>query len=241
MMNSKHVAVAVAILGLVGCTVPPVDGKLISNEPASARSFALAQRAVRACTNVTNRNAVLSNFRRAGFQVAAQKVKTKTGAEVERITVTAPDPSVSVLYYNNGLSTRQSSRCFVGLENMTPEQSKQLAQIWVKAHGAKPNSASGDGLSDHVSGAWRHFFTEPEQLPTKAAYKHRIYIAAYKTWPHGPYDPQGNLPYDISGVFPDRPGAAVALRSAAECQTRFAIEVNGGNFVPCSGAAYRPK
>ena len=75
-----------------------------------------------------------------------------------------------------------------------------------------------DGLSDHVSGAWRNFFTEPARIPDKAAYYHRIYIAAYKTWPSGPYDPQRNLPYRAESIFPDGPGAAVRLSHVTECK-----------------------
>ena len=76
--------------------------------------------------------------------------------------------------------------CWIGLEGVTPKQSVELAQIWVAAFDAKPNSAYGDGLSDHVSGDWYNLFTEPELFPDKTRYKHPVFIAAYKTWTHGP-------------------------------------------------------
>lgn len=147
--------------------------------------------------------------------------------------ISAPDDAVSVLYHKD--------RCFVGLENMTPSQSAQLAQIWVRAHRAKPNSEFGDGLSDRVSRAWRHVFSEPAQSPDKAAYDHRIFISAYKTWPHGPYDPQRNLPFDTDGVFPETPGAAVGLVHAIKCNPLITTGPRTGANLPCSGPTYRPR
>ncbi|WP_424967024.1 hypothetical protein [Dinoroseobacter sp. S375] len=222
----------IAFLTVIGCTVPPVDPTFISSVPADPQSFAVAQKAVRACSDPLNKERVLKNFQRAGFTVSQYPVASRFGGTATRIDVSAPDPAVSVLY--------QSGRCYVGLEGMTPSQSAQLAEIWVNAHNARPNSEFGDGLSDHVSGAWRHFFTEPARVPSKAAYYHRIYIAAYKTWPHGAYDPQSSFAYDISGVFPDKPGAAVELNHAFECKPYHVTGPNSGAYLPCSEPDYRP-
>lgn len=215
--------------GLAGCGIPPVDKTLISDNPASAESFAIAQKAVRACYGAN----ALSKFRRAGFGVSTQQFQLKNGRESTRIFISSPDDAVSVLYHGDS--------CYVGLKNMTPSQSAQLAQIWVKAFEAKPNSAYGDGLSDHVSGAWRNFFTEPASIPDKAAYTHRIYIAAYKTWPSGPYDPQRNIPYSIEGIFPDGQGAAVELSHVIECKPHVSTGPRSGAFLPCSGPTYKPR
>ena len=91
-----------------------------------------------------------------------------------------------------------------------------------------------------MSGAWRRFFTEPARIPDKAAYSHRIYIAAYKTWPQGPYDPQRNVAYSIDGTFPNKPGAAVRLSHVTECNPRFATGPRSGVFLPCSASTYTP-
>lgn len=219
----------VGLLGLSGCGIPSVDPTYISDVPADAQSFAVAQKAVRACYG---ENAI-SKLRRAGFGVSSQEVKLKNGRMALRYNVTSPDKRVTVLYQNKS--------CIVGLESMTPSQSAQLARIWVKAYDAKPNSEYGDGLSDHVSGAWRNFFTEPARFPDKAAYYHRIYIASYKTWPHGPYDPQRNIAYSIEGHFPKTKGAAVKLTHAIECQPIVSTGPKTGAFLPCSGPAYRPR
>lgn len=219
----------VCLTTLAGCGIPPVDPTLISDTPATAQSFAVAQQAARACYGPN----ALTKFRNAGFGVTPQQVEVRGGRIIERYLISPPDDSVSVIY--------QKYKCYVGLESMTPDQASQLAQIWVDAYDAKPNSAFGNGLSDHVSGAWRHFFTEPARIPDKAAYYHRIYIAAFKTWPHGPYDPQSHFPYSIEGIFPDTPGAAIRLSHAIECKPHIKTGPKSGAFLPCSGPAYRPR
>ncbi|WP_220750662.1 hypothetical protein [Jannaschia sp. AI_61] len=219
------------LLGLVGCRIPPVDTTFISTTPADAKSFAVAKQAVRACRSFTNRE---RSFRQAGFGYSTQPVVLRNGREAFRVVVSPPNDAVSVLI--------DGRTCYVGLENMTPSQSYELAQIWVHAYSAQPNSAYGDGLSDHVSGAWRNFFTEPARFPDKAPYYHRIYIAAYKTWPHGPYDPQGNIAYNVGDVFPkNTPGAAVELTHAIDCKPIVSTGPQSGAFLPCSGPAFRPK
>ena len=218
-------------LGLIGCGIPPVDTTLVSKTPADAKSFAVAKQAVRACKSWPNRE---KNFRQAGFGYTTQTVALRNGREISRIIVSSPNDAVSVLI--------DGSSCYVGLENMTPSQSYELAQIWVQSYGAQPNSTYGDGLSDHVSGAWRNFFTEPARFPDKAAYSHRVYIASYKTWPHGPYDPQRNIAYDIGGIFPkNTPGAAVRLTHVVECIPIVSTGPRSGAFLPCSGPDFRPK
>ena len=130
--------------------------------------------------------------------------------------------------------------CWIGLEGVTPKQSVELAQIWVAAFDAKPNSAYGDGLSDHVSGAWCNLFTEPERFPDKARYKHRVFIAAYKTWTHGPYDPQRNTAFKVEG-FPKVLGAAIKLSHAIECDPAFYIGPTSVGFLPCSEPEFKPR
>ncbi|WP_299680286.1 hypothetical protein [uncultured Roseobacter sp.] len=219
------------VLFVAGCGIPPVDTEFISSVPADTQSFAVAERAVRACTDVIDREKVRRNLERAGFGVTIQQVKAKNGRTIPHMIISAPHEAVSVLYLG--------SSCFVGLENMTPDQSARLARIWVDAHGAQPNSAFGDGLSDHVSGAWRRFFTEPHRFPDKAAYRHRIYIAAYKTWPNGPYDPQRSVPFSIPD-FPAKPGAAVELNHAFDCLPDVRTGPTSGVLLQCSGPEYRP-
>jgi hypothetical protein len=194
---------------LIGCGVPALDTTLVSQTPADARIFAIAQRAVRACSRMPDRDNVLRAFRASGFGVTEQSIEGVQGRSSTRAIITAPDSAVSVLYHG--------SHCYVGLLGMTPDQSRDLAGIWATAFGASPNSAHGDGLSDHVSGAWRRFFNEPADIPNHGAFTHRIYIAAYKTWPQGPYDPQRSVPFPVDGLFPDQPGAAVKLNYNLTC------------------------
>ncbi len=96
-----------------------------------------------------------------------------------------------VVSYNDGGVIVQVSeqRCYIGVLSMTPEQSLQLAQPWVREYRAITNAEFGDGLSPHVVQAWR---VQPGPVPT-------VLIAAHKTWP-----------WD-RGTWPDEPGAAVTL------------------------------
>ncbi len=226
-------AAMLATASLAGCGIPPVDTKFVSQTPAPAADLALARKAVDACTNISPRDEATAALKRAGFIVTEENFTVRRGRTLRRIIVDDPRDRVSVLL--------DGSSCYVGLVGMTPEQSYSLASVWARKHRAEPNSAFGDGLSDHVSGAWRRFFTEPARLPVKAPYKHRIYIAAYKTWPSGPYDPQRNVAYDIEGLFPDRPGAAVKITHAIECDPIVSTGSRSGAFLPCSGPDYRAK
>lgn len=214
---------ALCLAGLAACGIPPVDTATISTTPANAASFAVAQQAVRACIDMDERDTQIRNFRRAGFDV--------TISSQGQITVTAPDDAVTVLLHHRS--------CWVGLEYMTPQQSVQLAQIWVDAYDATSNAANGQGLSSHVANAWRNIFTEPEVFPETPAYRHTIYIAAYKTWPSGPYDPQRGTSFDLGDPFPDVPGAAVSLRHNVACKSPFPGG-GPGSIMQCDGPAYRP-
>ncbi|MEM6607096.1 MAG: hypothetical protein AAF689_00855 [Pseudomonadota bacterium] len=164
-------------------------------------------------------------FHRVGFTVS-RRTEVSGNDSYQRTVIAPPIPEISVLFAGNS--------CWVGLQSMTPEQSTQLAQIWVRAYGARPNSDFGDGLSDHVSGAWRLFFRDPPQFPDRAAYDNRIFIAAYKTWPSGPYDPQRQVGYDVSDLFPrNQPGAAVRLTYVQVCDPIIETGPRRGVFLPC--------
>ncbi|SHH91458.1 hypothetical protein SAMN05443551_3542 [Marivita hallyeonensis] len=232
-MLRLSIIAAACIAILPGCGIPPVDTSTVSRMPANAQSFAVAQRAARACSHASSPTTVSQAMRRAGFAVSQERVTVRGGRQVTRFRITSPDDAVRILYFPGS--------CYVGLEGMTPAQSSQLASIWVEAHQLLSNAEFGDGLSSHVSGAWRRFFTEPPRFPDKAPYAHRIYVAAYKTWPSGPYDPQRSLAYDIGDFFPKTPGAAVRLNHAIECKPQVTTGPRSGVFLPCSGPTYRPR
>lgn len=198
----------VSILALtVSCGIPPVDETFISNTPASAEDMLVARNAVTACGHLPNRAKAKASFEQFGFTILPTEETRGNGKTYSRLKIQAPSPRVKVIF---AAGKSLGGRCYVGVENMTPNQSAELARGWVRKYKANSNSEYGDGLSDHVSGAWRSFFTE-------VPYHHRVYIAAYKTWPHGPYDPQRQFGFDVSDVFPKRPGAAVSLSYAMDC------------------------
>lgn len=233
-MSFKKVLSVCGLFAVAGCGIPPVDPTFISDTPASAQSFAVAARAVRACTPVFSEDTVERNFRAAGFSVGETRSQTQGSRTNKWGAIIAPDPAVKVHYTLYRTLTQQNATCYVGLENMTPEQSKQLAQIWVKAHGAKSNAEHGDGLSDHVSGAWRRFYSDPEDGPAEGAYWNRMYIAAYKTWPHGPYAVPRSPVSGAQNVFPDKPGAAVRLNLVSACKADLYLNKDKNGLLPCS-------
>ncbi len=189
---------------LSGCGIPPVDTKTISQSPARPQDMALAQKAVRACAGVPDNDNVTRALTNAGFQVTTVQAPIRGGRTVSRYDVQSPNDRVIVFY--------QARTCYVGVVDMTPAQSKELATFWVDAYDAKPNGTYGDGLSDHVSGAWRRYFYDwPNHI--------NLYIAAYKTWPSGPYDPQNKYGFDIGDVFPNTKGAAVKLEYVSQCKS----------------------
>lgn len=78
--------------------------------------------------------------------------------------------------------------CIVGLKNMTPAQSYELAQPWVRQFGALTNAERGQGLSDKVVQAWASLRSD-----------RKVYVAAYKSWAAR------------RSPFPRGPGASVRL------------------------------
>ncbi|TCS60016.1 hypothetical protein EDD52_11626 [Primorskyibacter sedentarius] len=172
-----------AMLGLAGCPgIPPVNTATISQTPASNRLFAQAKEAVRICSKLPDWKAVYSAFGAAGYEIRTLDALGQDGRVVQRTHfVNGEDAEIFLIATPRG--------CTVGIENMTPAQSFELAQPWVKAFGAKTNAELGQGLSPHVVQAWRSIRDD-----------RHVYIAAHKTWPADNY------------VFPDVPGAAATLK-----------------------------
>ena len=150
----------------------------------------------------------MHKFRAAGFKVDG-RLENRRGRIIDRVIITAPDEDVSVLYHN--------THCFVGLANMTPEQSELLAQFWVETHDAKSNAEIGQRLTDHAANAWRSSTPVSNRSPDQRVCRQRVFIAAFKTWPQGAYHPGKRLGFRTAGVFPSGPGAAVKLNQFVTC------------------------
>ncbi len=204
--------IAIAAVALSACVSSQFDEAMISEIPADASSLAIAQQAVKACASLPDEDGVSRSFKQAGFQVSKQPVALSNGRETERMLVKAPNENVSVLVHGNN--------CYVGVVGMTPGQSVELAQHWVSKFKAHSNSAHGDGSAEQVAGAWRKF-------ENKVGLEHTVFIAAYKSWPTGPYDPQRNVAFSVSDLFPNVPGAAVKLNYI----DRRIVDADGGTYV----------
>ncbi|MEM9395115.1 MAG: hypothetical protein AAGA38_14745 [Pseudomonadota bacterium] len=221
-----------ALFVTAACGVPEYEPTYISTVPANSQSYAVAERAVRACIGVGLPGGIKRQFQRAGFDVGVQPIKARNGRLIERTMVTAPDEAVTILILGD--------TCYVGLEGMTPDQSAQLAKIWARAYGEDADKPVNQDLSDPLSVSWFKSFAEPARMPDKAAFSHQIYIAAYKTWPNGRYDPQRTVGYDILD-FPQKPGAAVMLRHKVLCNPHVINGPLSGAFLSCSSKPdYRP-
>ncbi|MFY0618598.1 hypothetical protein [Shimia sp.] len=159
----------------------------ISTTPASSSIFREAQKAVDACAQLPNEKAMYAKFRALGYfkdnaENSSLQVPTSNGSHVVLKSAFRHDTGQIIVQAN-------SRYCHVGLRNMTPQQSYNLAQPLVKKFNAKTNAEHGNGLSDQVVQAWRVQNVGP---PT-------VTIGAYKTWPSN------------TGKWPETPGAAVTL------------------------------
>ncbi|RVT82756.1 hypothetical protein DXV76_16100 [Rhodobacteraceae bacterium CCMM004] len=172
-----------SLMLMLGCaSIPPLDTTTISQTPASASQMAFAGRIVRVCSGLPDADRVMAAFEAMGHQVGRWRMIMGGGEELV---------SPRQVSFERGDVIVQASEtdCYVGVKGMTPEQSYQLAQPWVRHFGAITNAEAGQGLSPHVVQAWGG---RPKGTPV-------VLIAAHKTWP-----------WD-RGEWPDVPGAAVTL------------------------------
>ncbi|WP_412565293.1 hypothetical protein [Thalassobius sp. MITS945101] len=95
-MSVLRLCAVASLLVLAACEIPAVDPTYISEVPADTRSFARAQKAVRACVIDKDRETVLKRFRQAGFDVSERPFKLRTGATINRAFISDPDDEVFV-------------------------------------------------------------------------------------------------------------------------------------------------
>ena len=171
-----------AIGALLGCAgIPPVNTDTISQNPATPQRYAAALQAVNICSKLPDTEAVMSGFEALGYKRTRLVLTTYDGTVTSSDSINSKSTDLKIIASSEG--------CTIGLEGMTPEQSFQLAQPWVKRFGLVTNESLGQGLSPHAVQAW--------QFPT---YPHtQILASAGKTW------------YVGSGVTSDVPGASVRL------------------------------
>ncbi len=182
-----HISLLLAVLLAVSaCGIPQVDSSTISGSPASAKYFTKAQKAVEMCSRLPDREAAIAGFRSLGYNTSHWEFTTRSGKK--------STSGISLQEHDDQLFIYLSeTSCIVGLKNMTPQQSYQLAQPWVRKYRAIANEKLGQGLSDHAVQAWQ----------TKPANGVRVLISAGKTW-H--WDSNS-----IPETFRKSPGASVRL------------------------------
>ena len=156
---------AVSSVLMLGCA-PPVNEELISYFGAPEANFEVARDAVERCAEYgpwTREKA----FRNTGFVNATFVNSERTIEDVDGLLLIEPESNVVVKLGQDG----GVSGCIVGLKGMSPEQSFDLARIWVREFGAVSNTELGQGLTPNAIEAWR---VSVDGFP--------IFIAAYKTW-----------------------------------------------------------
>ncbi|SHG92667.1 hypothetical protein SAMN05444003_1580 [Cognatiyoonia sediminum] len=165
MSRTKANLVLVCSALLIGCA-PPVDDELISYFGAPEQDLAVAKNAVEICGN-TSPKAREEAFRNIGFVNATFVNSERSIDDVDGLLLIEPESDVVVKLGQDG----GVSGCIVGLKGMSPEQSFNLALIWVRKFGAVSNTELGQGLTPNAIEAWRF---RGDGFP--------IFIAAYKTW-----------------------------------------------------------
>ncbi|MEP5732249.1 MAG: hypothetical protein ABJL67_23105 [Sulfitobacter sp.] len=164
---------------LAGCA-KPVNQKLVSTTPATPQQFSEAKSAASVCgRHAPNWVAASTALKAKGYT----ETKNARLASIQRaqraVILENSGTDVIVLLGSRG----DEGACFVGLAGMTPQQSFELAQPWVKKFDARTNAERGQGLAKNAVQAWGTL--EEKRI---------VYVAAYKTW-------------DVL----DAPGAAVRL------------------------------
>ena len=152
---------------LFGCDAP-VNESLISTSPAGAQQFAAAKNAAANCArNAPDWAAVEIALKRAGYSETSDDRLRAIQRDQKAVILEAPDTDVIVLVGSAG----REGACIVGLKDMTPQQSYELALPWAKKYGALTNEERGQGLADDAIQAWGSL--EDDRI---------VYIAAFKTW-----------------------------------------------------------
>ena len=181
-MHIKLFGLIGAVMALAGCPgIPPVNTETISENPASAARYAAARQAVNICSRLPDTEAVMRGFEALGYERSRLEFTTNDGKTLVSESVTSQNTDLKII--------ASSAGCTIGLEGMTPDQSFQLAQPWVRKFGLVTNESLGDGLSPHAVQAW--------QYPT---FPHtQVLVSAGKTW------------HRNSGISSNAKGASVRL------------------------------
>lgn len=181
-MHIKLIGLFSVVMALAGCLgIPPVNTATISENPASAQRYAAARQAVKICSRLPDTEAVMRGFEALGYKRSRLEFTTNDGRTIVSESINSQNTDLKIIASSQG--------CTIGLEGMTPDQSFQLAQPWVRKFGLVTNESLGQGLSPHVVQAW--------QFPRFA--HSEILVSAGRTWHIG------------SGLSSNVPGASVRL------------------------------
>lgn len=172
-------ALALGAFGLTACV--SVDDDLISKTPASAQQFAEAKKAAATCgVHAPNWKALEAAYLSMGYSETQDKKRISVQKSQGVVILEKAGTDMVIMVGSRG----GEGMCIVGLKNMTPQQSYELAQPWVKKFGLLTNAERGQGLSDLMVQVWGK--TEERRV---------IYVGARKT-------------FDVL----DAPGSAASLR-----------------------------
>jgi hypothetical protein len=164
------------VLAVSGCMTAEGTGQSASVK-ASDEQFAFASQAAKVCSDTfPDEKAAETKLKSLGYN--------ETGGQAGFRYYRSDNSDVILVI---GRMSKERI-CIVGLENMTPDQSYNLALPWVNKYRAVTNAERGQGLSKKVVQAWASFDD-----------KRNVYIAANKSW------------QEQREPFPKTPGASIRL------------------------------
>jgi len=166
-----------SFLGLLAACTEKLDETLISNSPASESDMALARKAASICeAQLPTYSFVVGALAANGFYETQNSINSDSGPDYRSREFTSALSGILVKISerdeSNAVREAKSLSCLVAVPRMTPEQSFELAQVWVDAFDGVTNEEAGQGLSNLAVQAWRSR-NEDRQ----------VYFSAMKTWP----------------------------------------------------------
>ncbi|MEL6466499.1 MAG: hypothetical protein AAFQ58_16155 [Pseudomonadota bacterium] len=166
-MKPAVMSLVAVILLLSGCDTA-VNQTLVSTTPATPQEFSEAKSAASVCgRHAPNWVAASTALKAEGYAETEDPRLASIQRAQRAVILEKPGIDVVVLLGARG----GEGACIVGLEGMTPQQSFELAQPWVKKFDARTNAERGQGLAKNTVQAWGTL--EEKRI---------VYIAAFKTW-----------------------------------------------------------
>ena len=166
-MKRLRQSVCVAVIAVSGCD-PAVDTSLISRTPAPAAAVERAETALAICArNLQDYAETVRLIAAAGFAETRSSILAEPQSRFRFRSFASARHGVEITIVQQD----RENLCLVGVDDLTPAQSFDLAAPVAEMFGAVTNAERDNGLANNAVEAWALF--GPDR---------NLYIAAYKTW-----------------------------------------------------------